>query len=75
MRMLLAAGALKLNMMRTPSDDVVGIAVSKRFRHCKGSSNQKFIGPLTFVWGRSLVYIGFRYNIQKLRKKIYLHQI
>ena len=25
--------------------------------------------------GRSLVYIGFRYNIQKLRKRIYLHLI
>ena len=27
------------------------------------------------TWGRSLVYIGFRYNIQKLRKRIYIHQI
>ena len=50
MNMNLAAFASTFEaIMRTPSDDVVGIAVSKRFRHCKGSPNEKFIGPVTFV--------------------------
>ena len=38
---------------------------------------QRLFAFETAAWrgGRSLVYIGFRYNIQKLRKRIYIHQI
>ena len=65
-----------------PRMDRMDVQKKKKCKDLRWAARSFFINHSTadltirgFLWDRSLVYIGFRYNIQKLRKLIYLQRI